>query len=267
MSSKTYIIAWDKALENCLEIDRQLSGSGLEYKFLNVSSDKTERPNWEISDDVRYYGHFYNSLKDFLLTNSNKVFGFNAGDPEYSDYPNLIKKAERVLENPGIYAPNMKGDLFSESGVYLEQSKLHPELYLATQTNGMCVFMHRQIASVVFNFMTWIKAKKIDFSTMHSGWGLDTVYCLIAMYTNLPIYRDTKIYVYHPPGSIYPTAQANKEMSFIENMFMQYSLERGWSVETLKFMKEHMFIKARQRANYNLSLNTMYPNLEGELEQ
>ena len=266
MLSKTYIIAWDKALENCLEIDRQLGGSGLDYKFLNVSSDKTERPNWELSENVYYYGHFYNALRDFLAS-GKKVFGFNAGDPAHPDYPSIIRKAEQVLQKPGIYAPNMKGDLFSETGVYLAQSKLYPDLYLASQTNGICMFMHWDIASVMFDFMAWMKAKKVVFSSMKSGWGLDTAYCLIAMYSNMPIYRDKEIYIDHPEGSSYNANEAGKDMLFIENMFMQYAGIRSWDVEVLKSMKENMFLKARQRAKYGLLLETMYPNLQGELEQ
>lgn len=266
MSSKTYIIAWDKALENCLDIDRQLSGSGLDYKFLNVSSDKTERPNWELSENVYYYGHFYNSLRDFL-TSSRKVFGFNAGDPAHPDYPSIIRKAEQVLQKPGIYAPNMEGDLFSEDGVYLQQSKLYPELYLASQTNGMCVYMHWDVASVMFDFMSWMKVKGVDFSTMKSGWGLDTAYCLIAMYTNLPIYRDNEIYVDHPVGSSYNTNEAGKEMFFVEKMFMGYAATRGWDVGILKSMKENIFLKSRQRKKYGLTLKGMYQNLQGELEE
>jgi len=38
MSSKTYIIAWDGAIDNCLDIYNQLKDSGLDYKFHNVSS-------------------------------------------------------------------------------------------------------------------------------------------------------------------------------------------------------------------------------------
>lgn len=266
MSSKTYIIAWDRALDNCLEIDRQLSGSGLEYKFLNVSSDRTERPNWELSDNVYYYGHFYNALRDFLVS-GKRVFGFNAGDPEHPDHPSIIKKAERILEKPGIYAPNMAGDLFSEDGVYLSESKVYPELYLASQTNGVCMFMHRDVASIMFDFMSWMKVRGVVFSSMKSGWGLDTAYCLTAMYTNLPIYRDKEIYIDHPEGSSYNPNEAGKDMFHIETMFMQYASTRGWNIEALKSMKENIFLKSRQRKKYGLLLKTIYPNLEGDLEE
>jgi hypothetical protein len=266
MSSKTYIIAWDKALDNCLEIDRQLSEAKIKYTFFNVSSDKTERPNWELSEDVRYYGHFYNALRDFV-TSGKKVFGFNAGDPAHPDYPSIIKKAESVLIEPGIYAPNMEGDFLSEDGVYLEPSKRYPGLYLATQTNGMCVYMHADIASMMFDFMSWMKFKGVDFSTMVSGWGLDTAYCLMAMYTNAPIYRDGDIYIDHPPGSIYQSNAAGREMLFIEKQFIEYvDTQRGWDAEVIKEMKSTMFLKARRRKKQALRVVDMYPNLDGDLE-
>jgi hypothetical protein len=266
MSSKTYIIAWNEAFDNCLDIDKQLSESDLDYKFWNVSSDKNKRPNWEVAKDIRYYGHFYNSLVDFMTTDK-LVFGFNAGDPAYPDYPALIKKAEKVLERPGIYAPNIEGDLFAEDGVYLSESKLHPDSYLASQTNGICVFMHQDVAVMMFDFMFWMRfMKDLDFSKMKSGWGLDTVYCLMAMYNNLPIYRDKEVYVDHPEGSHYNANEAGKEMLLIETMFFEYAATKKWDVETLKLMKQNILAKARQRKKYGLLLETMYPNLKGELE-
>jgi hypothetical protein len=266
MSSKTYIIAWDKALKNCLDIETQLSGAGLSYEFWNVSSDKTERPNWTLAKDVRYYGHFYNSLADFLTTDK-KVFGFNAGDPGHPNYPDLIKKAEKVLKRPGLYAPNIEGDLFSEDGVYLSESKIYSDLYLSTQTNGICLFMHRDVAAMMFDFMFWMKyTKNVDFSSMKSGWGLDTAYCLITMYSNLPIYRDKEVYIDHPEGSYYNANEAGKEMFLIETMFFEYAATKKWDVEALKLMKQNILAKARQRKKYGLLLQTMYPNLEGELK-
>lgn len=267
MSSKTYIIAWDKALENCLDIDRQFKEAKLRYKVFNVSSDTTERNNWVAADDVRYYGHFYNALLDFMSNSALNVFGFNAGDPAYENYPEIVKKAENVLSSPGIYAPNMEGDFLSEQRVYLEDSKLHPELYLATQTNGMCVYLHRDVAEILFDFMSWMKNRGVVFSTMRSGWGLDTAYCLIAMYTNRPIYRDNEIFINHPPGSIYPSNTAGQEMRKVDNFFIEYAeSQRGWDGEKLKSMRTDIFTKARAGVTHRLTIKGMYPNLEDELE-
>lgn len=267
MSSKTYIIAWDKAFDNCLDIDRQLKEAKLRYKFFNVSSDQTERDNWVLADNVWYYGHFYNALLDFMSNSSLNVFGFNAGDPAHDNYPMIIKKAEEVLKTPGIYAPNMQGDFLSEERVYLEDSKLYPELYLATQTNGMCVYMHRYVAEIMFDFMTWMKNRGVVFSEMKSGWGLDSAYCLMAMYTNRPIYRDREIYINHPPGSSYQSNIAGREMRRIDTLFIEYAeSQRGWDGEKLKSMRSNIFTKARGGYKYGLSVKAMYPNLGEDLE-
>lgn len=267
MSSKTYIIAWDKALENCYDIDRQLKDAKLRYKFYNVSSDQAERDNWVVADNVWYYGHFYNALLDFMSNSSLSVFGFNAGDPAHPNYAEIIRKAETVLKSPGVYAPNMQGDFLSEERVYLEDSKLYPDLYLATQTNGMCVYMHRYVAEIMFDFMAWMKNRGVVFSEMKSGWGLDSAYCLIAMYTNRPIYRDREIYIDHPPGSSYQSNIAGREMRKIDHLFIEYAeSQRGWDGETLKLMRDNIFMKARNGYSYSLSVKAMYPNLGEDLE-
>lgn len=258
MSSKTYIIAWDKALDNCLDIDRQLSDAGANYMFLDVSSDNTERLNWVKSPDVRYYGHFYAALKDFM-SSEHLVFGFNAGDPTYPNYAEIVKKAENVLTAPGIYAPNMAGDSFSEEGVFLQDSSRYPDLYLATQTNGICVYLHRDVAQEVYDFMSWLVAKGVDFSTMTSGWGLDTMYCVTAIYLNFPIYRDKDIYVYHPVGSSYQGAKAAKEMKFIDDSYIEYAASsRGWDHRALLDIRAEIFFKARYRESRPLKLEQLY---------
>lgn len=269
MSSKTYIIAWDKALENCYDIDRQLSKAGISYKFYNVSSNREEIPNWDLSEDVRYYMHFYNALKDFLQS-GKKVFGFNAGDPHFTNWEVITAKAEKVLKNPGVYAPNMAGDFLSESGVYLEDSARYTDLYLATQTNGMCVYLNWDIAGQMFDFMAWAMSEGLDFKSMVSGWGLDSAYCLIAVLSKAPIYRDSELYINHPPGTSYNSTNANKEMKLVDAFFDRYAEKRyKVDISRIKELRELIFTKARKRDSYNLTVSELYgevaPNWEEDV--
>ena len=121
-SSKMYVICWDKAYDNCLNIESQLNGSGLDYLVHNVSSTDVDSPNWYRADDVRYYGHFRNSLRDFLSTNHD-VFIFNAGDIACDDYAGYTRKIERLFSSDhgvGAFAPEMTNDGFSGPGSFIE---------------------------------------------------------------------------------------------------------------------------------------------------
>jgi hypothetical protein len=70
------MIAWDGCLENALDIHSQLSEGGIDYLVWNVSSQDIDDKHWVRAEDIRYYGHFWNSLKDFrdILSHRRKIF-------------------------------------------------------------------------------------------------------------------------------------------------------------------------------------------------
>jgi ribonuclease HI len=50
-----------------------------------VSTQDVDSPNWRRAENIRYYGHFYNALKDFAESDYD-IFIFNAGDMGYNNY-------------------------------------------------------------------------------------------------------------------------------------------------------------------------------------
>jgi hypothetical protein len=224
LRSKTYIVAWDGAINNVLDISRQLENSELDHVFYNVSSVENKNENWQSAQDVRYYGHFFNGLSDFINNTDSQIFIFNAGDvasDRHADYIRYIEKIFSETPNLALYAPETDHDVFSGIGSFIKQSSKYENLFLSTNTNGMYVAMSRQIASYIYLFYLWSLDNKkiIDFSKMVSGWGLDMCYCSLAMILNKGIYRDSMAKMHHPKSQSYTQQIGSDEYTATINSF------------------------------------------------
>lgn len=265
-SSHTYVICWDGALENCKDIESQLAASDVDYTFFNVSSYDYDSPNWIRAEDIRYYGHFYNALNHFLQTDK-KVLIFNAGDVPYHDYVGYTKKIEALFASDSavaIFAPSFDNDGFSGSGSFIQESTLHNNLYLATHTNGIIVAMSREIVQLMYDFYLWGRGTgRIDFDSMKSGWGLDTVYNSFAIYLNKKIYRDNLI-MHHPASSSYDHLTATKEMNHITDESKHFSNSIGMDPGIIHSIQRIITRKAMSRQP--ITVKQVYLNMKEKFE-
>lgn len=264
--SKVYLVAWDEVISNSKDISNQLSLGKVEHVVYNVSNTKNQTSSWHTADRVRYYGHFFNAVRDFLSTDYD-VFTFNAGDIVYDQYAKYTKRIETLFsENPNLalFSPNSTNDAYSGSGSLIESSRKYPELYLATNTDGNYVSMTREMASYMQAFYDWsVKTKTIDFSTMYSGWGLDYSYCALALYLNKTIYRDSSITVLHPIGSTYEYSSAVQECYKTMRAFTKFASETlGVDSERLRYIMNTTLGKIKRFDENPLGKEAMYTDLE-----
>jgi hypothetical protein len=263
-SSKTYIICWDGALDNCKNIDSQFSNSDLDHVFYNVSSYEHESPNWIRSDDVRYYIHFYNALEDFLSTDK-EVLIFNAGDVGYDSYVSYTKKIENLFSlDPDVYvfAPSFDNDDFSEKGSLIQESAIHDGLYLATHTNGIMVALRRELVQLMYDFYIWCNSSNaFDFRKMYSGWGLDTVYNSLAIYLNKKVYRD-HLAMHHPLSSSYDGGVAHVEMSNVVRESLNFAESIGLDRIAMSNIQKAIVDKVVMREP--ISIKNVYLRMESE---
>lgn len=268
MKSKTYAICWNGSLHNCLEVDKQLSGSGIDYLFYNVSDREVDSPNWIKAEDVRYYGHFHNALKDFQESKYD-IFIFHAGDPVYDDYVGYTKYIEELFENDnkiGLFAPSFDYDTFTGHGSFIAESKKYENLYLSSMTNGIYLAMDWQTALFTLGFMDWaVKEKEVDFSKMVSGWGLDLVYNAYVIYENKKIYRD-KLVWHHPRGSSYEEETAKREIETIVELFLYYTQSLGLDALAFQKILDLVVKKARGQQGFELKASEFYVNALKDLE-
>lgn len=229
MKSKTYIIAWDGAIKNCIYISQQLSYSKINHKFFNVSASPELTENWERKEDVRYYRHFFNAVNEFLDTDLD-VFIFNAGDGRCDYYAKYTKYIEQVFsENPNLvaFAPNSTNDDWSGARSKIRDSSKYTNHYLTTCTNGIYFAISREMCVVLKDFYRWssIESKKIEAEKMFSGWGIDLIISAYAIYNNKYCYRDRGLLLLHPPSSNYSVEAAAKEVRMTYLAFSNYVSE------------------------------------------
>lgn len=225
MKSKTYIIAWDGAIKNCINVSQQLEDSDIEHVFYNVSSIEERNSNWVRRPDIRYNSHFFYAVKDFLASDFD-VFIFNTGDIAHSDYVGYTKYIEKIFsENPnlGAFAPNNTNDNFVGEYSFIGKSKKYQNLYLSTNTNGAYLALNRDIVEYLSKFYDWcVDTGALDFTTMRTGWGLDMSYCSLIIYLNRVIYRDFGVNMYHPKEQSYSPDKGNQEYKDVIAAFRNF---------------------------------------------
>lgn len=265
-SSKTYIVAWDEAIENCLDISNQLSQGDIPHKFYNVSELENQTANWQTAEDVRYYGHFFNSIKDFLST-QHDIFIFNAGDMKYDNYEKYTRFIEKLFQDNkdlALFAPDCTNDVFVGEPSTISRSAKYPNLYLSTNTNGIYLAMSRDMAGYISMFYDWsIETGEIDFTKMRSGWGLDIGYCALAIFLNKIVYRDSSVTMYHPPTQSYSQSAGLEEFYATINAFNKFAMDVLMiRPERMKHIIDKTLEKVRNPSGVTLSREIMYTNQE-----
>ena len=254
MQSKFYTVCWDSSYENCLDITNQLDNSETDFVVYNVSEYPSNHPNWVDADDVRYYGHFYNALKDFKESDKS-IFVFNAGDAKYDNHSRYIEKVEALFEedrNVYVFAPSLTNDEFTGPGGYIKESEKYKDYYLSTHTNGIYVFLRKEVAHYLCDFLDWAtKNDELNLKEMKSGWGLDTSYASYAIYLGKKIYRD-KLIMEHPAGSTYHHANAFLEMNWFIEKFRKYCELNGFNGNKLQRIYDVIYQKAREHTKFKL---------------
>ncbi|NBW57124.1 hypothetical protein EBR43_04935 [bacterium] len=266
MTSKTYCVSWNRVYENSVDIDNQLSSAGLDYMFYNDSTYPNLNENWVTAEKIWYLGHFYKALVDFQNTD-HSVFIFNAGDGVYDDYAGLTKKAEKLFESDPhcwAYAPCFtEADVWSFEGSSIYESRQHPGLVLSTHTNGIWVALSRELVEITLDFYEWMFEQEYfdrEFKTVNLGWGVDSVFCVIAICMNKKIYRDWRVIIEHKAVSDYNTNRANEEMIMILNKSLDYGKSIGIDSNKMTYLINLIYTKMKTRRN--ITISEVYVNLE-----
>lgn len=268
-TSKTYVVTWDEMLYNAIDVDKQLSEAGLDYVIFDVSTRPEPRPNWIAAEKVRYYGHFYNALVDFAIT-EHEVFIFNAGDAISDRHPEFVERVLKMMEQDSdvwMMAPRMENDGGDGMTTLIQMSKKYEGMGLIGHINGIYVAMRRELALVLLGYYEWLLENKfMDFSTMITGHCLDTVYAAWTIYNNKKIYRDWDFWMQTIVSTSYSTRTAASECHNIKDRFSDYAGRLGGDSVKISHIYNCMRENETAKARETYPLLKMYPNLTSEEE-
>lgn len=253
---------------NLNAIDRQLTADGLEFLIYDRTDNPEPKPNWVIAEDVRYYGHFYNGLKDFLATNHN-IFIFNAGDAYSNQHAEFTRKVEQAMsqdEDIWLMGPRMVNDGGDGEVTLIAMSKKYDEEYgLTIHFNGIWTALRRELAEELFNYMTWLIAQdSLNFKTMVTGHCLDTVYAMWTLYNNKKAYRDWNIQMITGTETSYPTHAAWSDCETITRRFIDYANVKGYNRDSIVKIYQAINDKMYVKITGGYPILKAYPNLKDE---
>jgi hypothetical protein len=229
-------------MENCLDIDRQLKGAGLEYVVFDVSNVPVERENWVVAERVWYFGHFYNGLKDFVESDAD-IFIFNAGDVYGSCQAEMTRSIEKAMAaDPEIWimAPNIT----NEKGPGRDpvpytsfcKSNKYRNYVLSVHICGIWAALSRELAIKIYEYYEWALARgRMDFTRMISGHGIDCLYSAWALYENKKIYRDLSFEVSTGEVTNYDSSGALYDYLEVTNGFTEFVGSMYGSKSKIKF--------------------------------
>ncbi len=215
----SYVVCWDSVYENCLNIEMNLKSNNLDYKIINSSSSPPLNNQWMDIGNIWYYRQFHAALKDFSNTD-HELFCFIAGDL-VGDFAQVIKTAQEELKNEkiGVYAPYFTHEAWGEGCSSI--SELDNNLIISTQTDGIFTILNKELASEMLSFFDYL-SQTVDLSQMKSGWGVDYVYNIMAIYKDFYICRDKRFVITHPVGSSYDHGPATSEMNTVLEVFIGF---------------------------------------------
>jgi hypothetical protein len=256
-----YVIAWEGAIANCVNISEQLYGSDIDHVFYNVSNLEEQNSNWARRPDIRYNSHFFHAVKDFIASD-NDIFIFNTGDISHSDYVGYTKYIEKIFEenpNLGAFAPNNTNDVFINAESMIGRSKKYSNLYLSTNTNGAYLALHRDIVNYLSSFYDWcVETVALDFTKMRTGWGLDMSYCALTIALNRVIYRDSGVSMFHPKDQSYSVDAGNTEFRDVIAAFKNFCPTIGIDPNRIAFIIDLTIRRVRNASGTPLSIESIY---------
>jgi hypothetical protein len=263
-TSKSYTVAWDERKYVSDDFSDQMDAGNKEYIVWDVCSRPVDRNNWQVAKKVRYFGHFYNSLRDFATTD-HEVFIWSAGDILCDDFVAFVSKVEGLFAiDPSIWlmSPHLPTDAGSGMLTAIDESKMYDDMLLTMNINGLYVVLRRSLALVMLEYFEWLLERGyMDFKKMISGHCLDWVYSAWVIYNKKKTYRDMSTEMFEVDGTSYSTETAGWECNNIRDRFVEYIDHVGGSGLAIKKIFDAMQDNEDNHYHELLGVKRAYPHM------
>jgi len=263
-TSKSYTVAWDERQYVSDDFSDQMDAGNKEYIVWDVCSKPVDRNNWRVAEKVRYFGHFYNSLRDFATTD-HEVFIWSAGDILCDDFVAFVSKVEGLFAidlDIWLMSPHMPTD--PNSGIFtaIESSDMYEGVLLTIHVNGLYVVFRRPLAIATLKYFEWLLDREyMNFSKMVTGHCLDWVYSAWVIYNKKKIYRDMSTEMFEVDGTSYSTETAGWECNNIRDRFVEYVDYVGGSGLSIKKIFDAIQDNEDNHYYKLLGVKKGYPNM------
>ena len=220
MSFQTYIVNWNEVESNVKDIESQFKAAGQSCYVINSGTSINE--GWVNVGDIRYYRQLRVAVKDFSTSNKEHML-FLCGDVSSNNWKFVIERANYVFNSydVGLYAPHLTNEPWGPDSSQIGSINVDSGLVLSCQTDGIMVFINKEIANHIDKYFDYLETK-VDLTELKSGWGMDMIWCSLAIYLDKVIIRDKRYIPNHPAGSSYDHGRASEELNIVLKHFYEY---------------------------------------------
>ena len=216
--NKVVISIWDSAHQNTVQIL-----DALRHHDISVI-DSTQ--SGLIHDGIKSPNIFFDQVEASINTLGDEEYlTYISGDVSTSDWDRYIQQIEEVVGEmkPWVYSPYLTFE-----GYPREVSSIgsHPEkrgIDYGCITDGIVFTLHRNLALELLEFIKFARMS----GTFQVGWGLDWIWCTLAIYENKKILRDSRIPLLHPRSTSYDTVHALEEFRVIQELFIKFATKEN----------------------------------------
>ena len=216
--NKVVISTWDSAYENTLEIVNSMSSQSV------TIVDSTE--NGLFQNGIKSRNIFFDQLEASIDSLQNEEYlTYVSGDVSTNSWVEYIDQVEDVLQRvkPWVYSPYLTFEGYprevSTIGIFPEITGVD----YGCITDGIVFTLHRDLALELKKFMGFARLS----GEFQVGWGLDWIWCTLAIYENKKILRDSRIPLLHPRSTSYDTVHALEEFRVIQELFIKFATKEN----------------------------------------
>ena len=236
--NKVVISTWDSAQQNTLQILDALS-----HRNISII-DSTQ--SGLIHDGITTPNIFLDQLETGIKTLCNEEYlTYISGDVSTIDWEKYIQQIENVVEElePWVYSPYLTFEGYPREVSSLGSLSGRKGIDLACITDGIVFTLHRNLALKLLEFIEFAK-KSYSYQV---GWGLDWIWCTLAIYENKKILRDSRISLLHPKSTSYDTNFALEEFRIIQEAFIEFATMKN--KDLIKIRRIQYSINERIKGN------------------
>ena len=246
--NKVVISTWDSAYENTLEIVNSMSSQSV------TIVDSTE--NGLFQNGIKSRNIFFDQLEASIDSLQNEEYlTYVSGDVSTNSWVEYIDQVEDVLQRVKlwVYSPYLTFEGYprevSTIGIFPEITGVD----YGCITDGIVFTLHRDLALELKKFMVFARLS----GEFQVGWGLDWIWCTLAIYTNKAILRDSRTLLLHPKSTSYDTSLALEEFRVIQGLFIEFATKEKYNVVRIRKIQHAINERIKGNRKY-LDLDKFY---------